>query len=408
MRSMSVEGQVVYAPVVLGLGGTVDYEIAWSSATVSHLAATYEIRPDELSTPEVIASERDLVRSILSFVTTGGGGEHFVASSETIETLAARFDRQIALGGTCVRAALAMNILGVPTTVHLVSIDDQVRRRLPADVSYVCSAEHDSTDPHLIVQFPEGARIRTDHLDIRVPRANRLIYVHDVPNREMRLSDELGTVLSSAQYFLVSGFNSMQDPSTLDRRLDELTAHMRDLPLGATVMYEDAAFHRPEFSRRVRERLAAEVDVYSMNEDELQGHLGRDVDLVDPDSVAAALHDLRAVVPARTVVVHTARWSLAFGDEAESYRPALTGGVAAAGARYVCGDGFTDDDSRDVLATPAHVAGAAFAGKLEALMDDGVCCVPGLDLRTATPTIVGLGDTFVGGFLAALARGRLR
>jgi ADP-dependent phosphofructokinase/glucokinase len=398
----------VYAPVVLGLGGTVDYEITWSSGTIEGLAAAYEIRSDELSTPDVIASERDLVRSILSFVTTGGGGEQFVASSEIIETIAARFDRKIALGGTCVRAALAMAKLGVPSTVHLVSIDDHVRRRLPRDVTYVCSADHDSTDPHLIVQFPEGARIRTDQLDLRAPRANRLIYVHDPPNREMRLSPELPAAMRSAQHVLISGFNSMQDVATLDRRIDELTGYLEARPPGATVMYEDAAFHRPEFSQKVRDRLAGEVDLFSMNEDELQGHLGRDVDLLDPDSVATALHDLRAVVSARTVVVHTARWALAAGDDADSYRVALLSGVAAAGARYLFGDVFTARDYADVLATPAYAAGAAFAGKLEALMDEDVCCVPGLDLRTDTPTIVGLGDTFVGGFLAALASGRVR
>jgi ADP-dependent phosphofructokinase/glucokinase len=32
-----------------------------------------------------------------------------------------------------------------------------------------------------------------------------------------------------------------------------------------------------------------------------------------------------------------------------------------------------------------------------------VCAVPALVLRTATPTTIGLGDTFVGGFVAALA-----
>jgi sugar/nucleoside kinase (ribokinase family) len=36
-------------------------------------------------------------------------------------------------------------------------------------------------------------------------------------------------------------------------------------------------------------------------------------------------------------------------------------------------------------------------------MEDGVRCVPGFALDVAHPTTVGLGDTFAGGFLAALA-----
>ncbi|WP_146088011.1 carbohydrate kinase family protein [Rathayibacter sp. AY1B5] len=33
------------------------------------------------------------------------------------------------------------------------------------------------------------------------------------------------------------------------------------------------------------------------------------------------------------------------------------------------------------------------------------CCVPGLVLETDRPTTIGLGDTFAGGFVSALARG---
>ena len=37
-------------------------------------------------------------------------------------------------------------------------------------------------------------------------------------------------------------------------------------------------------------------------------------------------------------------------------------------------------------------------------MGDSVRCVPGFALDVANPTTVGLGDTFVGGFLAATAQ----
>jgi ADP-dependent phosphofructokinase/glucokinase len=37
-------------------------------------------------------------------------------------------------------------------------------------------------------------------------------------------------------------------------------------------------------------------------------------------------------------------------------------------------------------------------------MGSSVHCVPGFALDVAHPTTVGLGDTFVGGFLASLAR----
>ena len=135
--------------VVLGLGGAIDYEFVWDSAIVQGLATQYAIQPDELSTSVVVRSERDLLRSLLAFVREGIGGERFVASSDIVEVFSARFTRRIAVGGTAVRAAMAMSRLGLSSTVHLVSIDDNVRGQLPPEVSYVCSAVEDSTDPCL-------------------------------------------------------------------------------------------------------------------------------------------------------------------------------------------------------------------------------------------------------------------
>jgi hypothetical protein len=118
--------------LVLGLGGTVDYEIVWDSSVIEGLVAEYDIRTSDLTTTIPVDSERDLVVVLLGFVRDGVGGERFVASSDIVERFAARFDKRITLGGTPVRAAMAMEVLGVTCTVHLVSIDDHVRRLLPA------------------------------------------------------------------------------------------------------------------------------------------------------------------------------------------------------------------------------------------------------------------------------------
>ncbi|MFH5824255.1 ADP-dependent glucokinase/phosphofructokinase [Georgenia sp. AZ-5] len=392
--------------IVLGLGGCLDYEISWDPAVLADLVERYGISAAELSTSLEVSSERDLVRSVLGFVRDGVGGERSVASSDIVEAFAARFPRRTTLGGTNVRAALAMSRLGVRSTLHLVSIDDQVRQMLPDEVSYVCSATRDTVDPHLIVQFPAGSRVRAGDVDIEAPHANRLIYVNDPPNRELGISPELGSVLRSAAVFLVSGFNSMQDAGTLRTRLDELREHMRSLPAWAQVVYEDAGFHVPGMSDLVRERLLDLVDVYGMNEDELQAYVGRRVDLLDADAVAVASAQLRDVVPARTVVVHTKYWSLALGEGAEAYRDALDRGIVMASTRYVHGDAFTIADYEQVARLPRHGGGAAFARQLERRLPGQACCVPAVILETPTPTTIGLGDSFVGGFIAALARTR--
>jgi sugar/nucleoside kinase (ribokinase family) len=295
--------------LVLGLGGTVDYEIVWDSGVLEGLIREYDIRADELTTSVPVTSERALVVTLLAFVRDGVGGERFVASSEIIETFSARFQREITLGGTCVRAAIAMRTLGVTCTLHLVSIDDHVRRLLPEGCAYICSAEEDSTDPHLIVQFGAGVRVAAGDIDFTAPHPNRIIYANDPPNRDLVIAEELGDVLSTADVFMVAGFNVIQDEVLLEERLARIAADIDRMPAGSLVFYEDAGYHIPAFATRVRDRILDRIDVYSMNEDEMQAYLGRGVDLLDVDDVEKALEELHAVIPARTLVVHTKYWS---------------------------------------------------------------------------------------------------
>lgn len=389
--------------LVLGLGGTVDYEIAWDSLIIERLIDELEIDAAELDTRRPITSERDLLITLVAFVRDGVGGERFVASSDIVEAFAARFVKRITLGGTCVRAAIAMRTLGIPSTVHLVSIDDNVRRLLPDGVDYISSAWQDTLDPHLIVQFGAGTRIRARDIDVSAPHPNRIIYTNDPPNQELLLSDDLGTELRDADVFMFAGFNVIQQPGVLEQRLQSIRRHMEHLPAHATVMYEDAGYHSPALSLRVSETLLDLIDVYSLNEDELQAYLGRTVDLLDADDVIASLGDLQALIPARILVVHTKYWSLALGERAAEFEAALRGGIVMASTRYSFGDGFTVADYNEVAGYRAHSTGADVAAHLSAALGPAVCAVAALVLTTATPTTIGLGDTFVGGFVAALA-----
>ncbi len=268
--------------VVLGLGGTVDYEVAWDSRVVEDLVEQHGIRSTDLDAPRPIVTERDLVVSVLAFLRDGAGGERFVASSHVIEEFSSRLDTRVTLGGTCVRAAIAMSAVGVASTLHLVSMNDVTRRLLPADVDWICSAGDDTTDPHLIVQYPQGARVRAGDIDVVAPHSNRLIYANDPPHRELLISEQLGDALTDAAVFLVSSLNVIQDRAVLDDRLQSLHRHLENLPDDALVMFEDAEYHVPEFSTVVRDAIAPMADVYSLNEDELQRYVGRTVDLLHP------------------------------------------------------------------------------------------------------------------------------
>ena len=306
--------------VVLGLGGCVDYELKLSSSILEQLVGEYQIHNAELTSSATVTNERELVISILTYLKKGGGGEHFVASSECLSAFAGRFPKRTTLGGTSVRAAMEMSRLGVPPpcTWSVSTTSSAACCRQAATTS--ASGDQDTLYPHLIVQYDQDMRVRAGDIDIRAPFPNRLIYVNDPANESMLLSGELGSLLRDARVFLISGFNAVRDQRTLDWRLSTLRSHMRQLPAEAVVYYEDAGFHEPGLSQRVRDALLEVIDVYGLNEDEMQSHLGYAVDLLSVTEVAQALESLQALIPVTTLVVHTKYWSAAFGGEEASTR----------------------------------------------------------------------------------------
>lgn len=400
----SIEGgRSVVAPgkLVLGLGGTVDYELIWDGAVVERLAREHGLQRSELTTTAPIVDERSLLLTVLAFLDRGAGAERFVASSEIIEQFAAHFAFAVTLGGTGVRAGLVLDALGIPSTQHLVSIDDTVRRLLPTSIAHVSSATEDTLDPHLIVQYPAGARVELSDGVVHAPTSNRLIFANDPPNRTMLLAPGLAEELSDARVFLVSGFNTMQDHDLLDQRLSELRAAMAALPADALVYYEDAGFYTRSFADTVRARLLPLIDVYGMNEDELQEYLGRAVDLLDAADVVRALIEVRMVVPAPTLVVHTRFWAIAVGEGAGRHRGSLENAVAVAAARYRVGDALTAEIVEDTRHMPRSVDGRRIVEEVERAVP-GAVGVAAFALDVAAPTTIGLGDTFVGGFLSGV------
>ena len=254
---------------MLGLGGCVDYELKLSSSTLQQLITEYGIRDTELGLSVPVTDERNLIISLLAHMKRGAGGEYFAASSETLRGFALRFPRRASLGGTSVRAALAMSRLGVPCTLHLVSLNDHVRRLLPSSCDYISSAREDTLYPHLVVQYDQGTRVQVGDIDVQTPFPNRLIYVNDPANASLMLSEQLGSLLRDAAVFLISGFNTMRDQDVLDERLTTLRRHMQQLPPGAFVYYEDAAFHMPTFRE-------AGAQCAARNHRRLQPERGRD------------------------------------------------------------------------------------------------------------------------------------
>jgi ADP-dependent phosphofructokinase/glucokinase len=388
--------------IALGLGDNIDYEIVWNSKVIEDLVVRYGIRDDELSVTREINSERDLVISILSFLQSGSGGERHVASSAIVEQFAQHFAVKITLGGTSVRAAIAMRKLGYTSALHLVTINDHVRRRIPQDSPYVCSNIKDSSYPHLIVQFGKDTCVHAGDIDICADRANRIIYHDDDDNVIMQLNEDFADLITAARVFLISGFNAMRSEELLADRLASLVRVMAKLPQDALVYYEDAGFYNPSFHQLIHSTLANCISVFGLNEDELQGHAGRKLDLLNAQQVAEALEDLQKRIPVPIVVVHSMYWALAYGEAAPCFAKALKGGVTMATTRFCYGDDFTVENYAQTESLPPTREGAVFAGAIKKLLADRVCCVPVAHVDQSNATTIGLGDAFVGGFLPAL------
>lgn len=392
----------MHEAIALGLGDNVDYEIIWDSQVIEGLIDHYGITAAQISALPVVTTERELVISILSFMRSGAGGERFITSSAVIEQFAGRFARKVTLGGTSVRAAIAMRKLGYRSALHLVTINDHVRSLIPQDSPYVCSNPVDTLFPHLIVQFDRAARVQAGDIAITARRANRIIYHNDTDNVTMRLNEEFAGLITAARVFLVSGFNAMQSEELLVDRLAALQRIMAALPGDAQVFFEDAAFYNPRFSQIVLDALASQIGIYSLNEDELQAHIGRAVDLLDVEQVAAALADLHAVIPIPTIVVHSMHWALAYGDNALRFARALKGGVTMATTRFRYGDDFTAAEYHAIEGLAAGAEETRFATALQQHLPGRLCCVPVAQVEQSNGTTIGLGDAFVGGFLPAV------
>ncbi|KQZ90249.1 hypothetical protein ASD62_14070 [Phycicoccus sp. Root563] len=395
--------------VVLGFGAALDCEIRWDASVLSDLARSYGVVPDELVGQRPICSERDLVVSIMGYFTRSAGGERRVDEPQVIEEFCARFDRVASIGGTCVRAAAAMLRLGQQATVHLAFESDQVLGLLPPGTQALVPDVDLPSYPHLVVQYPAGARVVTDRLELVATRANRLIYVNDPANEEIALSPALPSAVAGAAVFLVSGFNAMRNLPALRARLDVVEAAVVQRRASGTegvVMYEDAGFHQPEFAEVVRSRMARVVDVYSLSDEELVDAVAASgaLDLLDADAVLAAVSTLAARLGVPTVVVHSRHWALAFGPTAGRYRDALATGTALATARYAHGELVTHDHITSVAGASPDPAAVAFARRIREIAGEQVTVVAVPTLEVPDPTTVGLGDTFVGGFLAACAR----
>ena len=168
------------------------------------------------------------------------------------------------------------------------------------------------------------------------------------------------------------------------------------------MFYEDACYRNLNLNKLVRETLIDVIDIFSLNEDEMQEYLGRKIMLLDPVDVFAALQELHRLLPVSTLVIHTKDWGLVYGEKVVQYAKSLKRGITMATTRFRFGDDFSHSDYLETEGLPTDMEKTKFAATLSKLAGEKVYCLPSFQVKEINVTNVGLGDSFVGGFLSAL------
>jgi ADP-dependent phosphofructokinase/glucokinase len=388
--------------IALGFSGNVDYELEWDSAVLEDLIKRFGIKAAEIDASVPVSDMRSLVISILGFMRAGTGGEIFARNLKTVEEFSRFFKYKVTIGGTNTRAAIAIGKIGFKARLHTIAQNDHTRRLLPPDDPVICSDEGSGFYPHIVVQYIKGTEIKAGDIHLIAERPNRIIYVNNPQKLDMKINPRFFDHMENIQVLLVSGFNSMHDKDLLVCRMKQLTELLDTLPQGVKVVSEDGCYHYDELNPIVTKALCKYLTVFGLNEDELSRYIGKNPDLLNAETVYSFLPELKEKIPVPVLVIHTKYWALAYGENAEKYRPSLKSGICLATTRLRYGDDIDRERYRETGALDRDAQGAAFSAAIQRLGKNTVCCEAALDVKEAKLTTIGLGDAFVGGFLSAM------
>lgn len=392
--------------IAAGFQNTVDFELIWNTDIIEKLILKHKIVSSEIVSQKEIHSERDLLIVLLAHMMSGTGSECLTSSSQITRTFASHFPYHITLGGTSIRAAMAIEKIGYRSTVHVCSLNPYFRSLVPKAIDWVSSVpdEGENFHPHVIIQYPAGVSIRAMDINFRTTRANRVIFTHDPPSMSLKISDTFIDKVTHARVLLIASYNIIKSEEILRDRLERTIKIIKNLPSTHTVVMEDACFKDPHMRRIVTTVLSPYIDIFSINEDELQDRFGQQIDIFNPAHVAKAIRTIYSQVNIPTLICHSAQWTLAYGNITENILNALKSGMLMAATRFRLGNDYDVSDFNETGRMPDSREGTTFAKDIsKEFPQESFVCLPCKDLSfVKTPTTIGLGDSFVGGMLPCL------
>lgn len=193
--------------------------------------------------------------------------------------------------------------------------------------------------PHVVLQCHKGVRIQANDIDFVTPRENRILISRDEDSLNMPvLPDEFGKMIGGCEVFLLGSFSELLDTDVLKDRMEKTKKLFSYLPDEAVVVMEDGCYVKKNFRGYVHRQLAPQIDVLSMNEDELQQYIGKSIDILDPEAVEEAVNYVYDHSGIKLILVHSAAWALVYGENAAAMKAISEGGVTMAATRFRIGD----------------------------------------------------------------------
>lgn len=392
--------------IVTAFQNTVDFELAWSEEILEDLICRHNIHRSEITSNHPIHSERDLIIVLLGHMILGDGCECLADSSEITRSFASHFPYSVTLGGTGIRASMAIEKTGYRSTTHACSLNYHFRSLIPKNIHWVASVPDEGEDfhPHVIVQYPANIRIHSGDIDFTTQRPNRVIFAYDPPSENLKISDSFIREVSHANVFLIASYNIIKDETILKDRLHQTLRIIRALPCEHVVIMEDGCFESPKMRQIVTQTLSPCIDIFSMNEDELQDRFGQRIDILNPKEVADALQTIYRQVGTPTLICHSAYWALAYGRQTPAIKNALESGICMASTRFRLGNDYNESDFEQTKRLPDSQSGLSFCNALSLYFSpDILTCLPSKDMSfVKQPYTIGLGDAFAGGMLPQL------
>lgn len=391
--------------IALGVHTVVDWECGWDLNVLCGLIEEYQIDDSEIREIFPITTERELLLTSLALMKLGKGDELIPEYEEDVKTFAGRFPYRVTVGGTAGRAAISLSKLGIPTLLQMSTCNETILGLLPKEIRGIPAAGKNSEQiyPHVSISYPGNTRIKAAGVDFVTPRENRVLLSRDVESLNLPVDPAFSDyVHEDVKAFLQSCFCEILDFEVLKDRVAKTARMLAGFPTQTKIVYEDGGYIYKEYRRYVNDQLKAYVDVVSMNEDELQDYVGA-IDVTDPRQVFAAVGHVYEMLGIPTLFVHSSRWAIAFGENAQGYRSTLRSGITMAATRFRYGDFFGEKEFRETASIGPGKESLAFCGEIEK-MSPQLCCEPCKDMSfVKNPTVVGLGDFFAGGLLKDLA-----